>query len=112
MPHYPEARERGGPLAATLTDRFRPPDTTAGYVTLTDTAAEIIRFARDVARIKVLVLDNDATLLLHARGAPTFRTINVPAGAEYDEGVAAEIVEARNRTAGLNARVQVQGFYV
>ena len=85
--------------------------TTGGYVTLTDADAEVIGFGACVARVKVLVLDNDALVTFRRRGTGGGYVTRVPAGARFDEGVAAESVVARNATAGLNARVQVEGYF-
>ena len=109
---YPAARERAAGPAGAVAERLYPPRTTGGFVTLTDAEAEIIHFGRAVARVKILALDNDATIRLTRRGNPTGDVIVIPAGAEWDENAACETVRAANATAGATARVQIEGYYL
>lgn len=108
---YPAARERAAGPPGAVAERLYPPRTTGGFVTLTDAEAEIVHFGPNVARVKILVLDNDATVRLTRRGNPTADVIVIPAGAEWDESAACETVRAANTTAGAVARVQVEGYY-
>ena len=109
---YPEPRERPAPPAPAVAERLRPPATTGGFVTLTDADAEIIHFGPNVARVKILVLDNDAVIRLAVRGGSLGSEITIPAGVEWDESTGCETVRARNAVAGFTARVQIEGYYL
>jgi hypothetical protein len=109
---YPEARERQGGPPPALAERFRGPQTTNGLVTVTDAEAEIIHFGANVARVKVLVLDNDAVIRLARVGGSLGSPITIPAGAEWDESAACEALRASNAVAGAVARIQVEGYFL
>lgn len=111
MDRYPEPRERPGAPVSVVTDRAPRWDSTAGFVTLADADAEVIRFAASVARIIVRARTNDALVTIAPRGRAGLRPVRVVAGTEWDAGAAGEIVSARNATAGLAADVQVVGYY-
>jgi hypothetical protein len=109
---YPHARERAGPGPATLTDRFREAQTTAGFVAVTDADAEVIVFSGRPDRVLLTVEVNDVIVSLRDRARDAADEVTLRAGQAFTFQQTGERVVARNATAGLAGRVQVIGSWV
>lgn len=82
---------------------------TQGYRTLGDSLAEAIRFSGCPDRIELWVLDNPAMVRFTDEQGRPLQDIQIEAGVFYEPQIRAHAIQARNATAGLNARLQAVG---
>lgn len=110
-PGYPVVRERVLDVEhkGVVADVFPRHQTTGGFVALTDTLAEVIRFAGKPENIEIWVRNQDAAVVFTEETQSEREVITVPAGVFYEPKVTAEVIMARNATAGLTASIQVIG---
>jgi hypothetical protein len=106
--HQPHAAEGNLP-SAILTDTFQGYQTTRGYVTQADTAADLISFAGFPDRIELTVLTFAAIVNFTDEQNREGPDIRIEANGTYDAQLRAKKVRARNATAGSNALVQAIG---
>lgn len=106
---YPEPRVRAALPAAPLSDRFERWETSAGFLALTDTLADVLRFSGQPDAIELWIEDNDAVLQFTDRAGADLESITVRAGQFYEPRIPCSVVRGRNETAGLTARVQIVG---
>lgn len=109
---YPGARERDRPSAGTLTNRFRPHQTTRGYIALGTAMADVIVFAGVPDKIELFTRDAAMVVQFTDRADQELDTIELPAGIFYEPGLVGEKVRARNAAAGVVASLQVIGKYL
>lgn len=109
---YPAPRERGRVVAGVLIDRFRPHQTTAGYVTLGTALADVIVFAGVPDKIELFTRSNAITVTFTDRADVELDTIELPAGMFYEPGLVCEKIRARNTVAGQVGELQVIGKYL
>ena len=109
---YPSPRERNGRPAAALSNQFRSRQTSAGFVVLGDTAAEVLVFSGRPDRVEVIVELFDAIVSLRERASDEADEITLRAGQSYVFRQRGARVFGRNATAGSNARLQVIGEWV
>jgi hypothetical protein len=97
---------------ALLTDTFKGYQSTRGYVTQGDTAADLISFAGFPDRIEITVLTFAAILNFTDEQNREGPDIRIEANGTYDAQLRAKKVRARNATAGSNATVQAIGKWI
>lgn len=108
MIHRPQAAEGDLP-SAILTDTFKGYQTTRGYVTQGDAAADLISFSGFPDRIEITVLTFPAIINLTDEQNREGPDIRIEASGSYDAQIRAKKVRARNATPGSNATVQAIG---
>ena len=108
MIHEPQAGHGDLPVAL-LTDTFQSYQTTRGYITQGDTAADLISFSGFPDRIEITVLTFPAIVNLTDEQNREGPDVRIEANGTYDAQIRAKKVRARNATAGSNALVQAIG---
>lgn len=106
---YPAARERDPGAPAPGVEQFRRHEATQGFVTVGDTLADVLRFSGRPDSIEIDCETNDAVIVFTDRARPDEDTITIRAGQSKELRIAAEVVRARNVTAGFAASLQVVG---
>ena len=109
---HPPSAAVGQCPTAVLTDTWNSFQGTEGYKTLADTEAEALRFSGCPERIELWVLDNPAIVRFTDEQGRPLATIQTEAGMFYEPQIRAHAIQARNATAGLNARIQVIGKWM
>jgi len=109
---YPAARERGGGAPPLIAGQYGRMETTAGFVTLTDTDTDIIAFSGAPDSVTIVVETFNATIQYQRRGYAAVDTVLVRAGQTFAPDVQVEIIRGRNTTPGSNALVQVIGKWL
>ena len=109
---YPAARERGGAPRPLVAGQYGRMETTAGFITLGDTDADVIAFSGAPDSVTVAVKTFDAIISYRMRGRDTADTVIVTAGETFAPDVKVEIIRGRNRVPGSAATVQAVGKWL
>jgi hypothetical protein len=108
-PPYPPPRVRPALPPTTLDVRFERQETTRGFVTLSDSDTDVIRFSGEVDSVEVFVETFGAILTFTDRDNVELDTITLRVNTTYSARYACSVVRARNAVGGSNATVQVIG---
>lgn len=109
---YPAARERCGGKPPLVAGQYGSIETTAGFITIGDTAADLIVFSGAPDSVVISVETFDVVLQFQRRGYAAVDTVIVRAGQTFAPDVQTEIIRARNNVAGSAAQVQVIGKWL
>jgi hypothetical protein len=106
---FAPAASEGSVISALLTDTFKHYQTTGGYITQGDAAADLISFSGFPDRIEITVRTFAAIINLTDEQNREGPDIRIEADGTYDAQIRAKKVRARNATAGSNALIQAIG---
>jgi hypothetical protein len=109
LPRYPQPRARARLPESILDVRFERQETTRGFITLTDSDADIIRFSGEVDSVEIMVETFGAIVTLTDRDNVEVDTITLRVNTTYTARYACSVVRARNAVGGSNATMQVIG---
>jgi len=106
---FPPARLRCACAPEVLSDRFPRHESTSGFITTSNTLADVIVFSGKPDRVEIWVETNDVILALTDLLTREEARVTLRAGQYWEPSIPCGRVQAMNAVAGFNGSIQVVG---